>query len=242
IASALDEENLPLVNRLANRFGVADMLTGNKDSVFMASLLYFFGVLTMGGQTLFGELILCIPNLTIRQLYVENIRELILPTAADMDHTRLIARTFFQNGDLQPLCDFVEAKFFGVLDNRDYRWANELTVKMAFLTLLFNDMFYIVDSEPALGRDYADLILIVRPDKRHTPLPDFLLEFKYVSLKKVDLSGKEVRAADTETLRALPDVADALTDAQEQLNIYRQKLNHIYNNKLNLRSYAVVAI
>jgi hypothetical protein len=48
---------------------------------------------------------------------------------------------------LQPICDFVEQRLFPVLDNRDYRWANEMTLKTAFLTLLFDDTFYIVDSE-----------------------------------------------------------------------------------------------
>ena len=33
-----------------------------------------------------------------------------------------------------------------MLDNRDYRWANEMTLKTAFLTLLFDDTFYIVYS------------------------------------------------------------------------------------------------
>ncbi|WP_343412139.1 hypothetical protein [Candidatus Amarolinea dominans] len=37
---------------------------------------------------------------------------------------------------------------------------------MAFLTLLFDDLFYITDSEPALERSYADMTLIVRPDMR----------------------------------------------------------------------------
>ncbi len=48
---------------------------------------------------------------------------------------------------MQPICDFVEQRLFPVLDNRDYRWANEMTLKTAFLTLLFDDTFYIVDSE-----------------------------------------------------------------------------------------------
>jgi len=34
------------------------------------------------------------------------------------------------------LSKFVEQRYFKVFDNRDYRWANELTVKTAFLTLL----------------------------------------------------------------------------------------------------------
>ncbi len=39
--------------------------------------------------------------------------------------------------------------------NPDYKWANELTVKTAFLTLLYNDILYIMDSEVAIGRGYC---------------------------------------------------------------------------------------
>ncbi len=242
IASALDEENLPLVNHLANRFGVADMMTGSKDSVFMASLLYFFGVLTLGGQTPLRQLILCIPNLVVRQLYIEQIRESLLPGGRTQDAIRQIAEQFYTSGNMQPLCDFIESKLFRVLDNRDYRWMNEFGVKMAFLSLLFNDFFYIADSEPELGRGYADMTLIARPDMRDTPLLDFLMEFKYVSLKTVDLSGEAVRQADVKALHTLSDVAQALDDAQTQLKTYRQQLSDIYGDKLKLRSYAVVVI
>ena len=49
---------------------------------FILSLLYFFGVLTLAGRNLFGELQLTIPNLVIRQLYVEQLRALVLPQNA----------------------------------------------------------------------------------------------------------------------------------------------------------------
>ena len=54
--------------------------------------------------------------------------------------------------------------------------SNELTVKTAFLVLLFNDTFYIMDSETALDRGYADITMIVRPDMRRFELLDFLID------------------------------------------------------------------
>lgn len=53
----------------------------------------------------------------------------------------------------------MEQRYLAALANRDYRRADELVVKVAFLTLLFNDRLYIMDSEPALGRGYADLVV-----------------------------------------------------------------------------------
>ena len=68
-----------------------------------------------------------------------------------------VSKHFCQTGDLQPLCDFVEQRYFKVLSNRDYRWSNELLVKIAFLTLLFNDRLYMMVSELEMDRGYVDL-------------------------------------------------------------------------------------
>ena len=242
IAAALDEDNPLLVNRLSHRFGVADMLQKEKETVSMASLLYFFGVLTIGGETPLRQLILRIPNLVTQKLYVEQLQRAFLPSIPLRESVQPIVEDFFLTGNLQPLCDFIESKLFRVLDNRDYRWADEFSLKMAFLTLLFNDFFYTIDSEPALKRSYADLLLLVRPDMRDTPLLDFLLEFKYVSLKEAGLSGDEARQLNEESLRELPAAQTKLHDAQKQLRAYHQTLQKIYSDKLKLRSFVIISI
>ncbi len=63
-----------------------------------------------------------------------------------------------------------------------------------------------------------------------------------MGLKTLGLSGEAVRQADVKALHALPAVAQALADAQTQLNVYHRQLSDIYGGKLKLRRYAVVAI
>jgi hypothetical protein len=72
--------------------------------------------------------------------------------------------------------------------------------------LLFNDTFYIMDSETSPERGYADLTMIVRPDMRQYPLLDFLMEFKYASLKDLEMSGEKLRRMSNDGLKALPAV------------------------------------
>ncbi len=243
ITDALDEHEPPNIQRFARRFGVEDMLNAPRDTTFMASLLFYFGVLTVTDKrTGMGNLILRIPNLVTRGLYVERIQEILLPDFADKDEVRRATEHFYQTGDMQPLCDFMEQRYFKAFDNRDLRWINELTVKTAFLTLLFNDRFYITDSEPELGRTYADLVMIVRPDMRQYKLLDILIEFKYVPLGKNKLTGKQVRAMDMTQLAALKPVAKKLADARTSLAEYRRKLEDMYSGKLRLHSYVVVAV
>ena len=87
--------------KLASRFGVRDMLQESNDNRFMVSLLYYFGVLTLTeNYTEVGELIFKIPNLVTEQLYVERIRELLLPTGPEQDALYQVARQFYMSGDL----------------------------------------------------------------------------------------------------------------------------------------------
>jgi hypothetical protein len=80
LVQALNGEAGIIIPQLAVRFGVADVLTAVKDQPFMASLLYYFGVLTLTGIRLPGQPILNIPNLVARSLYVERCRNV----AADL--------------------------------------------------------------------------------------------------------------------------------------------------------------
>nr|VFJ62166.1 MAG: PD-(D/E)XK nuclease superfamily protein [Candidatus Kentron sp. DK] len=242
IIAALAEETPITLPELADRFGVEDMLRAPKDTSFVASLLYYFGVLTHGGMTPFGELILRIPNLVIRRLYAESIRELFLPDGKDGDMARRVAKTLYQHGDIRPLCDFMEQKYFKVFSNRDYASANELTVKTLFLSLLFDDSLYIMESEVEIERGYTDLTMIIRPDMRQYRVLDILIEFKFVSLKEAGLEGRALEEMAEEALRALPAVQEKQRDAEEGLARYREKLDRKFGDVLRLKSFSVVAV
>lgn len=243
ILDAIEEDARISIRQLEDRFGVAEMLAPSQDRTFMASLLYYLGVLTLGQEeTDLGKLTLRVPNLVVRKLYVERLRDLLLPDRRQHDMAFVAAETFYQHGDLQPICDFVEQRLFPVFDNRDYRWANEMTLKTAFLTLLFDDTFYIVDSETPLARRYADMTLIVRPEMRQYQLLDLLLEFKLVKLAEAGMAGEQIRSLDREQLVALPAVQARLAEARSQLQRYREALEAAYGETLRLRTYAVVGL
>jgi hypothetical protein len=240
IIQALNEEPLLTLEQLAKGFGVSDMLYAVKDTKFMVSLLYYFGILTLNGENEDGELEFQIPNLVIRKLYVEKLKELLLPQLTDQNQSRQLAKQFYKTGDLQPLCEFMELCYFKAFDNRDYFGANELTIKTAFLTLLFNDTFYIMDSETELERRYADLTMIVRPERRKSVHKNFILEFKYVSLG--ELTGEKAREMSQKEIKALSKVQQQFTDAKTQLLDYEKRLKNKYENTLPLHLISVVAL
>ena len=241
LIQALNGEAGVVIPRLARRFGVADILTAVKDQPFMASLLYYFGVLTLTGQTDWRESILNIPNLVARSLYVERLREHWLPTYEDQTRIPQISKHVYQTGDLQPLIEFIEQRYFPILSNRDYRWTNELLVKITFLTLLFDDRLYMMVSETEMAHGYIDLSLIVRPDLRGIPALDLLFEFKYISLKDLKLTGEQVKAKSMAELAALSAVKAELDAAADQARRYGAALTARYG-LTDLRLFAVVGI
>jgi hypothetical protein len=157
------------------------------------------------------------------------LRERWLPPTGATRELPEAARALGQRGDLAPLAELIEGRYFRVLSNRDYRWTNELLVKFAFLTLLFDDRLYMAVSELETERGYADLALIVRPDKRRFEVLDLLLEFKYLGLKELGLSGEQVRERSRESLAELAPVARKLKEAEAQAREYGAQLKQRYS-------------
>jgi len=77
---------------------------------------------------------------------------------------------------------------------------------------------------------------------RQYQLLDVLIEFKYLSLKELEMSGAEVRPMNRAALAELPQVREKLAEARVKLQEYRQTLQARYGAELDLRTYAVVAL
>ncbi|SLM30216.1 AAA-ATPase-like protein (fragment) [Desulfamplus magnetovallimortis] len=242
IVSMMERDNHLEVGDLSDRFGIREMLDESfKNNMFIVSFLYYFGVLTLAGETEDLNLKLKVPNLVMQSLYVERVQRMLLPEPAIRDEGRLAAAKVYQKGDMEPLCNFVENSYFSVFKNRDYRWANELVLKTAFLTLLYNDIIFIMDSETELKRRYADLTMIIRPDKRYGKIFDVLIEFKFVTLKDACMTGEEAKRLSKEALYGLPQIKKAFEEGEKQVIQYGKHLDEKYGN-LRLQKFVVVAL
>jgi hypothetical protein len=241
LLEALDTETGVSIPRLANRFGITDLFRGLEGRRVMASLLYYFGILTLAGETAFGETLLKIPNLVSRSLYIERIQDWLSLPASDREHALKVARSLCQHGEMQPLCEFIEQRLFPVLSTRDYRWSNELAVKILFMTVLFNDHIYMMVSETEVDHGFIDLSLIVRPDMRRFQALDLVLEFKYVGLKDLGLTGLELKARSQAELLALPKVAIKREEAKDQAKRYAEVLKTRYG-LTTITGFAIVAL
>jgi hypothetical protein len=240
IGKALDASKSLIIPRIGERFGVQRMVNAPADPSFVASLLYYLGALTITKTIFPGEVTLRIPNLVMRKLYLEEIQAACLPS--NPEARTEACRTLYLHGNIAPLCSLLQDGVFQAFSNRDYRWSDEQVIKTAFLATLFNDVLFIMDSEPELNRGYADLSMMVRPDMRHYDIFDVLMEFKYVKLNDIHMTGEAANTASDEHLQALPQVQQAFDQATQQLHRYIPSIKQRYGDDIKLATFAVVAV
>ncbi len=244
LVDLIRKEEPVAVRQVLDRFTLKELLEQSaQDTSFFGSYLFYFGMLTLRKEETEEQTVeLVVPNEVMHGLYVERLRKILMPLGTSRSQADALLFAFLGSGDLEPLLDFVEATLFPTFSNRDAVWANELTVKTLFLSLLWNDRSYITHSEPELDHRYADLCLLRRPDARTSSLWDLLFEFKRLSLKDLGMSGEDVKAASRSELMELAPVSGALDQAEGQLVAYRAALARSRGETLKLRSYAVVAL
>ena len=241
------------VPRLEESFSVADLTKGlEKDQGIVASFLYYLGLLTLAPSD-DASIRLRVPNLVMEKLFLDRMLRVYLPESEEGYEAREIAMRFFQDGDLGPLLGFFENRLLPVLSNRDRgapaknpeqsgSGVNETTVKTLFLSMLFDDMRYVIHFEPELDQRYADLCLLVRPEMSRRGYFDLLFEFKLIRQNDLGKKGQELKEMDKASLRKLPKVKTAFSEARKQAAYYRAALERRYGAELDLRCYVVVMV
>ena len=63
-----------------------------------------------------------------------------------------------------------------------------------------------MDSEKEVQRRYADLTMIIRPDKRYGKVFDVLIELKFVKLKDAKLIAEQARDLSEGELCFIPEI------------------------------------
>lgn len=226
----------------------------------VVSFLYYFGMLTIENVTNRRTLNLAPPNLVIQKLYVEEMLRWFLEEDSTSSDIEQPARELMSHGRIEPLLNQIETSLLPRFSARDQRWMNELAIKTAFLTLLFQATNYRLLSEPVVhypdeglkdGSEeepdarygFADLVLLVRPDARNRGLFDLLLELKWIRPEKLGGLAPRLDVLSREELAQLEPIRSALDQAEEQARRYRTGLLEKFGKDvLQLRAWAVVAI
>ena len=219
ITNSEDSTYIPLLKELTNEGTVTTHLTDifNFEKLFdradTISLLFYMGWLTLKTVEE-GSYIFEIPNLVIKELYYDYfvaISEEETQLNRSMDFIRTALRELSRNNNPRPFLDIIKSLIDKQLSVRDAQNFDEKHLKMLLVPYLSLSSSHYVVSEPELENQFADILLLKRPniETRY----NFIFELKYI--KKTDKNKKDAVTSEKKI--------DTITkEARQQLHNYLQ--------------------
>ena len=119
---------------------------------------------------------------------------------AKMQETKLAMNKMRRNADVKDIME-IYARVRRELSNRDLTWYNEMTSKSIFITLLFLDGVYMLESEREVRAGYTDLYLKEGVTYKEEVNYRYLLEFKHI--KQEDYTEKKLEDKKDEAKKQL---------------------------------------
>jgi hypothetical protein len=172
-----------------------------------SSLLFYFGLLTIGAVEKGDKLRLVIPNEAIKKLFYDYLREAYDETGVlslDRDKYTEKMEKMAYNGEWKPLIDYIAQKMKQSMNLRDLITGEKFIQGFLHAYLGWSD-FYIVHSEKEMNKGYADLVMEPFLARYEGLKFSYLIEIKY--MKSAD--GKDQKK-----------VEQLKTAAEEQLKQY----------------------
>ncbi|MBQ3657357.1 MAG: AAA family ATPase [Bacteroidales bacterium] len=144
----------------------------------LVSLMFYMGLLSVGDSDL-GEALLIIPNTTVRQQYLDYMRnsyDNILSWKADENIITELGRGLARRGEHEPFMRYIASCMKETSDNRDFIKTGEAFVKGFVLGQLGTNLnYYLAHSEYTHGHCYSDIYLEPRLETPHA----YVFELKY---------------------------------------------------------------
>jgi len=196
IEQLLEEEQIH--TRIVQMFSLERI--GYKESFI--SLMYYMGLLTIKEKDI-DEVILKIPNLVVKKLFYEYIRERYEDTFDDYMVTTTIKdrlRTMVKTGEAVPFIEYTYNQVIQYISNRDLIKLEEKHIKMIMMSFLSITQAYIPYSELEMNKGYSDIVLV--PDTRYGVKNSQIWELKYIKEKE--------------------DPQEKIKEAKEQIKRYEQ--------------------
>lgn len=145
------------------------------------SLLFYFGLLTIGAVEKGDKPKLTIPNESVKKLFYEYIREAYLETGVfslDRDRYSEMMENMAYNGEWQPLFRYIAERMSASMSLRDLITGEKFIQAFLLAYLGWSD-FYLIYSEKELNKGYTDLIM--EPFELYEGIKySYIIEIKYI--------------------------------------------------------------
>ncbi len=218
---------IPLLKKITEEGTASAILTDifNFEKTFsqedIVSLLFYMGWLTIKDVEE-GEYTFKIPNHVIRELYYEYF-VVISEEQSNLNRTsgeiRKALIELSKNNKPHPFLDIIKSLIDKQLSLRDAQNFDEKHLKMLLIPYLSLSASHYVTSEPEWENQYADILLLKRPNIETKY--NFILELKYV--KKADKHKKDPKTGEKYVDKITTEARKQLTDYLNTENAKRIK-------------------
>lgn len=181
VLKTLFTQNYIEVDEIKDSFSAFEL---TKKSNFI-SLLYYLGLVTIK-EVKYGEIVLTIPNQTIKQIMADFVNTMLEETKTfemDLSEFSKKMRDLAYKNSLE-VFSYLADKLKENTSIRDLV-AQESDIKMFYMTYFSLNRLYAPISELELNQGYADIFLVKSPNIKDD-IPNILIEFKF--MKKSDNS------------------------------------------------------
>ena len=189
ISDILDNDEIE--GTLKTQFNLVEDFSKND----IISLLYYFGYLTIKGQSIIGYTIFTIPNYVMKETYGNYFLKLLsdLDVKTDEKKIKESLMEIVTEGKISVITNYI-SEVLRELDNRLFMNMNERDIELLYFTLIKNDLINVYTEYPCNG-GYADVYIFGRV-KALTY--NILIELKYI--KKSEFNDKVLKEKREEAL------------------------------------------
>jgi hypothetical protein len=225
---------------IKSRFNLESLQDEYDKETNLWSLLYYIGMLTID-RPFENALMLKIPNYAIKQLYWDYMAKTYKVGNSFRYHElKQAMHSMRMAGDTTNIMQIYE-KVMNNLSTKDLTHFNEASCKSIFITLVFTDGLYLIESERESSGGYADLYIKENYLYKEHVKYRYMMEFKHI--KAGELKGDLNGLSKDDVLKQNAAIIDQYkSDARKQLDKYMQDFNVLHDSDRILKKYTVVVL
>ena len=224
---------------IKDRFNLESLYKSEERYTNIRSLLYYLGMLTIDRQEV-NKVMLKIPNYSIKALYWEYMSRIYgVEETARYDELAAAMKRMREEADVEHIMEIYE-RVIGRLSTRDLTHFNETSCKSIFITLVYTDGIYLIESEKEANGGYTDLYIKEGVLYKEAIKYRYMIEFKHIKegeLKKYDKEDRKQLILDNKEL-----IEKNKAQAKEQLYKYMKEYNVQNDSEKELKKYIVIVL
>ena len=229
---------------IKERFNLESLYKKEEKYTNIRSLLYYLGMLTIKRKEA-NAVILGVPNYAVKALYWEYMEKAYgVEASARYDELKAAMRKMREEGRVEHIMEIYE-RVIKRLSNRDLTHFNETSCKSIFITLVYTDGIYLIESEKETNGGYTDLYIKEGVLYKEAVTYRYMIEFKHIKEGELKAENNELEGTD-EKERVIANNINIINkkkeEARKQLYRYMQEYNVQNDSEKELKKYIVVVL